>query len=151
MVALGPSTARGIIAFCREIQPLQWVRLVTALGWLYFFLAWLKSPNVGTFAVDTLRRVLLLSHLAVVTGCDESLLVNFAAAVNPSARPFLLRVLCPGSPVSPFGPLQEVGLLGRRQCAVGALVYAAHLLHAVTALTAEDPISDDTLTISASL
>ncbi|CAK8989208.1 unnamed protein product [Durusdinium trenchii] len=97
------------------------LRLVTALLWTLIACCTIYRR----FDLPQLRWVLMLHHLMAAVGVDEAILMSFAAS-----EPFALRLLRPGTPVTPWIPR----LLPRKQTVLGAGVYAGWVLLAAVQL-----------------
>lgn len=90
------------------------VRLCVALCWIIAT----GLTMYTSISLSRLRFVLMFHHFLAAAGLDEALLMSFSAA-----QPFALRILRPGSVVTPWFR----GLLPQRQTIFGAGLYAIFL------------------------
>ena len=114
----------SLVAGARSMVPLMAVRLVAATAFAVAF-CWhtfchtsdcsAGADPTRAFSEERLRWVLAAFHLAAAVGADEHAVFSVLAH-----RPLAMRLLVPGSPVTPLLPG-----LPTRQSVAGSLLYAA--------------------------
>ena len=113
-------TLPRILKFGWKLLPAAWLRFISVILFAYCgqrMVFGFHTYTAADFTLNNLRRVLLVHHLTASLGLDEQILCSFIAE-----RPFAMRLVTPGSPVTPLFPF-----LPKRQSMLGILSYISFL------------------------